>query len=50
MSLLAARTSNTARTAALTGFLHTYNHHGCHTALGGQPPINRLDNDAGQYT
>ncbi|MFB6565567.1 IS481 family transposase, partial [Streptomyces sp. NPDC056400] len=28
-------TSNTERTAALADFLHTYNHHRCHTALGG---------------
>ncbi|AXE84022.1 Integrase core domain protein [Streptomyces sp. Go-475] len=43
-------TSNTERTAALTDFLHTYNHHRCHTALGGQPPITRVNNPAGQYT
>lgn len=43
-------TSNTERTAALSTFLHTYNHHRCHTALGGQPPISRVNNPAGQYT
>ncbi|MFJ9425394.1 IS481 family transposase [Streptomyces sp. NPDC101249] len=43
-------TSNTERTAALADFLHTYNHHRCHTALGGQPPISRVNNAAGQYT
>ncbi|MEU3261454.1 integrase core domain-containing protein, partial [Streptomyces albidoflavus] len=43
-------TSNDERTAALTDFLHTYNHHRCHTALGGQPPISRVNNAAGQYT
>ncbi|MET7364205.1 IS481 family transposase [Streptomyces sp. NPDC005562] len=43
-------TSNTERTAALTDFLHAYNHHRCHTALGGQPPISRVNNAAGQYT
>ncbi|MFJ6982916.1 MULTISPECIES: IS481 family transposase [unclassified Streptomyces] len=43
-------TSNTERTAALTDFLHTYNHHRCHTALTGQPPITRVNNAAGQYT
>jgi transposase InsO family protein len=43
-------TSNTERTAALTDFLHTYNHHRSHTALGGQPPISRVNNPAGQYT
>ncbi|MFJ8212105.1 IS481 family transposase [Streptomyces sp. NPDC096033] len=43
-------TSNDERTAALTDFLHTYNHHRCHTALGGHPPISRINNPAGQYT
>ncbi|MFF9792338.1 IS481 family transposase [Streptomyces bacillaris] len=43
-------TSNTERTAALADFIHTYNHHRCHTALGGQPPISRVNNPAGQYT
>ncbi|MEV7061185.1 IS481 family transposase [Streptomyces microflavus] len=43
-------TSNDERTAALADFLHTYNHHRCHTALGGHPPISRINNAAGQYT
>ncbi|MEU7345025.1 IS481 family transposase [Streptomyces bacillaris] len=43
-------TSNTERTAALADFLHTCNHHRCHTALGGHPPISRVNNAAGQYT
>lgn len=43
-------TSNQERTEALADFLHTYNHHRCHTALGGQPPITRVNNAAGQYT
>ncbi|MET7349010.1 IS481 family transposase [Streptomyces mirabilis] len=43
-------TSNDERTAALKDFLHTYNHHRSHTALGGQPPISRVNNAAGQYT
>ncbi|MER5981460.1 IS481 family transposase, partial [Streptomyces sp. NPDC001857] len=30
-------------------FLHTYNHHRCHTSLGGQPPISRVSNAATQY-
>ncbi|MGW3423760.1 IS481 family transposase, partial [Streptomyces phaeochromogenes] len=30
-------------------FLHTYNHHRCHTALGGQPPLSRVNNAPGQY-
>lgn len=42
--------SNTERTDALADFLHTYNHHRCHTALEGQPPISRVNNAAGQYT
>ncbi|MYY14098.1 transposase, partial [Streptomyces sp. SID4912] len=43
-------TSNTERTAALADFLHTYNHHRSHTALGGHPPITRVNNPAGQYS
>ncbi|MFE2129154.1 IS481 family transposase [Streptomyces amritsarensis] len=43
-------TSNDERTAALADFLHTYNHHRCHTALGGHPPISRVNNAAGQYS
>ncbi|WP_031181689.1 integrase core domain-containing protein, partial [Streptomyces seoulensis] len=43
-------TSNTERTEALADFLHTYNHHRCHTALGGHPPITRVNNAASQYT
>ncbi|AEY85333.1 transposase [Streptomyces hygroscopicus subsp. jinggangensis 5008] len=27
-----------------------YNHHRCHTALGGRPPISRVNNAAGQYS
>ncbi|MGW3375980.1 IS481 family transposase [Streptomyces hydrogenans] len=42
-------TSNQERTAALADFLHTYNHHRCHTALDGHPSINRVNNAAGQY-
>jgi transposase InsO family protein len=41
---------NQERTDALADFLHTYNHHRCHTALGGHPPISRVNNAAGQYT
>ncbi|GGS30182.1 IS481 family transposase [Streptomyces nojiriensis] len=43
-------TSNDERTQALADFLHTYNHHRCHTALDGHPPISRVNNAAGQYT
>ena len=34
--------------AALPGWLHTYNHHRHHTALGG-PPASRVTNLSGQY-
>jgi transposase InsO family protein len=40
--------SNSERTAALTDFLHAYNYHRSHTALGGQPPITRVNNLTGQ--
>jgi transposase InsO family protein len=43
-------TSETARRAALPAWLHTYNHHRPHTAIGKLPPITRLTNLAGQYT
>jgi transposase InsO family protein len=45
-------TSSADRAAALPGWLHTYNYHRTHTALGGQPPISRIPvNDlAGQNT
>lgn len=42
--------SNSERSAALANFLHAYNYHRSHTALGGQPPITRLNNAAGHYT
>jgi len=42
--------SDTARTTALERWLHTYNHHRTHTALGGQPPMTRLNNLPGHYT
>jgi transposase InsO family protein len=42
------RSENTRR-AALPGWLHQYNHHRPHSALGGQPPINRLDNLAAHH-
>ncbi len=34
----------------MTDYLHTYNYHRCHTALGGQPPISRVNNAPGQYS
>ncbi|WP_430790761.1 integrase core domain-containing protein, partial [Actinoplanes sp. G11-F43] len=36
--------SEKARRAALPAFLHDYNHHRPHTAIGGVSPITRLDN------
>lgn len=41
--------SSTERTAALDGWLHHYNHHRKHSALGRQPPITRLNNLLGSY-
>ena len=43
--------SSAERTAALPDWLHTYNHHRSHTALGGLPPISRIpvSNAAGHY-
>jgi transposase InsO family protein len=42
-------TSETARRKALPRWLHTYNHHRHHTAIGG-PPANRVPNLSGQNT
>ena len=41
--------SEQARTQALTRWLHLYNHHRSHTALGGQAPIETLSNLPGHY-
>ena len=38
------------RTAALDGWLYTYNHHRRHRSLGRRPPISRLNNLLGSYT
>jgi transposase InsO family protein len=43
-------TSNQQRAAALQDWLHLYNHHRAHTALGGHPPISRVNNAPGSYT
>ena len=43
-------TSEKARRAALSGWLHHYNHHRPHTALGNLPPISRCTNVPEQYT
>ena len=40
--------SESARRNALTSWLHIYNHHRPHTALGGKPPITRVTNLPGQ--
>jgi transposase InsO family protein len=40
--------SEAARRAALPSWLHAYNHHRAHTALGGQPPASRVPNLSGQ--
>lgn len=41
--------SDAQRLAALPGWVHTYNHHRPHSAIGKQPPITRLDNLAGHH-
>ena len=41
--------SDSQRTRALARWLHTYNHHRHHTAIGG-PPISRVGNVPGIYT
>ncbi|PRX00658.1 UNVERIFIED_ORG: transposase, partial [Actinomadura viridilutea] len=40
--------SETERRAALAPWLHIYNHHRGHTALGGLPPASRVTNLSGQ--
>jgi transposase InsO family protein len=40
--------SERARRAALPAWLHRYNHHRPHTALGGRPPASRVPNLSGQ--
>jgi transposase InsO family protein len=41
--------SDAERCAEFPRWLHTYNHHRGHTALGGQPPATRVPNLSGQY-
>ncbi|WNM37247.1 IS481 family transposase [Micromonospora halotolerans] len=41
--------SEQARRKALPAFLHHYNHHRPHSAIGGLPPITRLTNVPGQH-
>jgi transposase InsO family protein len=42
--------SETERTAAFDLFLHLYNYHRGHAALGGNPPVSRVNDLPGQYT
>jgi transposase InsO family protein len=42
--------TNTERTAALDNWWHLYNHHRAHTALGGHPPISRVNNAPDPYS
>ncbi len=42
--------SENARRNALPGWLHEYNHHRLHTAIGKVPPITRLTNLPGLYS
>ena len=42
--------TETQRRTALKAWLHIYNHHRCHTAIGGRPPISRVNNLSGQYS
>ena len=42
--------SNAARSELLHRWLHMYNHHRSHTALGGRSPIERVNNLRGNYS
>ena len=42
--------SNAARSTLLDRWLHMYNHHRSHTALGGRSPIERVNNLRGNYS
>jgi transposase-like protein len=41
--------STEQRDIALPGWLHFYNHHRAHSAIGGQPPVTRLTNLPGHH-
>ncbi len=43
-------TSNQERIRLLNTWLHRYNYHRAHTALGGLPPVARVNNLRGKYT
>jgi transposase InsO family protein len=42
--------STEQRDTTLPGWLHFYNHHRAHSAIGGRPPITRLNNLPGHHT
>jgi transposase InsO family protein len=42
--------SNAQRARLLPAWLHRYNHHRSHTALGGRPPVSRVNNLPGNYS
>lgn len=42
--------STAQRDTALSGWLHFYNHHRAHSAIGGQPPVTRLTNLPGHHS
>jgi transposase InsO family protein len=42
--------SNDERVGLLDGWLHRYNYHRAHTALGGRPPATRVNNLCGNYS
>ena len=42
-------TSEAERRKALPGWLHLYNHHRAHSAIGGKPPVTRLTNLPGHH-
>ena len=42
--------NNSEREQAYPDWLHRYNHHRGHTALGGRPPASRVTNLSGQYS
>jgi len=42
--------STPQRNTALPGWLHFYNHHRAHSAIGGRPPVTRLTNVPGHHS
>ena len=42
--------STAERNAALPGWLHFYNHHRAHSAIGAKPPISRITNVPGHHS